>query len=52
MSFSEALNLIKQVCAEYKGTLKEHQILQQAIYVIEDENKKEVPQEKKIEVRE
>ena len=35
MELNEALDLLKRVCAEYRGTLKEHQILQQALDVVE-----------------
>ena len=32
---SEALDLLKQVCAAHKGILQEHQALQQALRVVE-----------------
>ena len=36
MDVKEALNLLGQVCAGYKGTLQEHQALQSALKVIND----------------
>lgn len=36
MKLEEALNLIKSVCANFRGTLQDHQALQQAIQVIEN----------------
>jgi hypothetical protein len=40
MSLVEALNLLKVVCAGYRGTLQEHQTLQTALQVVENECKK------------
>jgi hypothetical protein len=37
MSLVEALNLLKRVCADYRGTLQEHQLLQQALQIVEKE---------------
>jgi hypothetical protein len=37
MSKQEAIQIIKQVCSVYKGTLQEHQAIQQAISVLEKE---------------
>ena len=34
MLVPEALSLLGQVCANYKGTLKEHQSLQEALSVV------------------
>lgn len=34
MKTEEAINLLRQVCAIYKGTLQEHQMLQEALEVI------------------
>lgn len=34
MKKDEAVNLLIQVCAMYKGTLQEHEALQQALAVI------------------
>jgi len=34
MTKDEALNLIQQVFSQYKGTLQEHQLLQEAIKTI------------------
>lgn len=42
MKLDEALTLIKQICANYRGTLQDHQALQQALQVIEKELGKEV----------
>lgn len=36
MKLDEALNLIKGVCANFRGTLQDHQALQQAIQVVEN----------------
>lgn len=36
MTKSEAINVLTQVCNQYKGTLQEHQILQEALKVIDD----------------
>ena len=36
MKTEEAINLLRQVCAIYKGTLQEHQQLQEALKVIEE----------------
>ena len=38
MSLKEALDLLKQVCAGFKGTLQEHQLLQQALQVVADKS--------------
>jgi hypothetical protein len=35
MQLEEALNLLKQVCASYRGTLQDHQSLQQALNIVE-----------------
>ena len=40
MKVDEAINLLKQVCANYRGTLQEHQLLQQALKVVEEGEKK------------
>lgn len=45
MKLAEALNLLKQVCSGYKGTLQEHQILQQSLQVVETECLKKVTKE-------
>lgn len=37
MIITEALGLLKQVCAQYTGNLKEHQALQTALGVVEKE---------------
>jgi hypothetical protein len=44
MTKEEAIQLLRQVCAIYRGTLEEHSKLQQALQVIE---KLEEPKEKK-----
>lgn len=36
MDAKKALDLVSQIVAVYKGTLKEHQVLQQAIKVLSD----------------
>jgi len=36
MKLEEALNLLGQVCAGYKGTLQEHQALQSALKIVND----------------
>ena len=36
MKLEEALSLLSQVCAAYKGTLQEHQTLQQALKVVNE----------------
>lgn len=42
MTKEQAIDLLKQVCTIYKGTLQEHQVLQEAIKVIEElDSKKE-----------
>lgn len=33
----EAFNIVFQVCADFKGTLKEHQLIQQALQKIKSE---------------
>lgn len=40
MEKTTAINLIKQVCVNYKGTLQEHQLLQEAIKVLSEESQK------------
>jgi len=32
---TEALNVIKQVCSNYKGNLSEHNLIQQSIKILE-----------------
>lgn len=55
MNIDSAINNIKVACGEYKGTLKEHQALQQAIALIEQEvlkkglAKEDVSSKKKVE---
>jgi hypothetical protein len=39
MNKEQAISLLEQVCAIYKGTLQEHQQLQQALQVIKTEEK-------------
>lgn len=36
MTKQEAIQLLKQVCAIYRGTLEEHSKLQQALKVVEE----------------
>lgn len=38
MTKQEALSLIKQVASVYRGTLQEHQMLQEAIKTLENES--------------
>lgn len=40
MSKEQAVHIIKQVCAQFKGTLDEHQQIQLALSVILDEKPK------------
>lgn len=40
MTKEDALAVIKQVCAAYRGTLAEHQQIQKAIEVIEEKKNK------------
>jgi len=35
MKFDEAMNVIKQAAATYRGTLQDHQLLQDAIRTVE-----------------
>ena len=35
MRLEEAISLLKQVCAGFRGTLQEHQSLQEALQVVE-----------------
>ena len=35
MQVEEGLNLLKQVCAGFRGNLQEHQTLQEALKVVE-----------------
>lgn len=41
MTRQQALDLIKQVAAQFRGTLQEHQLLQEAIKTLEPEQEKE-----------
>ena len=43
MLLTDALVLIKRICAEFKGTLQDHQILQQAIQTVEQKCTTAVP---------
>lgn len=36
MSLEDALQLITNICSDFKGTLKDHQMIQQALSVIKD----------------
>lgn len=48
MKLEEALNLIKNVCANFRGTLQDHQALQQAIQIVEKKcNEKVCKKDKK-----
>jgi hypothetical protein len=44
MKLEEALNLVKQACADFKGNLNDHQTIQKALSVIEAATK---PKKKK-----
>lgn len=35
----QAVQIIKQVCEQYKGTLQEHQIIQEALKTLEGDSK-------------
>ena len=37
MTLDQALENLKQVCMEYRGTLQEHQALQQSLSIVEKE---------------
>lgn len=39
MDKKEALNLLRQVAQMYKGTLQEHQLLQEALRLLAEEEK-------------
>ena len=43
MLLTDALVLIKRICADFKGTLQDHQILQQAIQTVEQKCTAVVP---------
>ena len=45
MTKEQALSLLKQVCEQYKGTLQEHQLLQEALKIVSDPEKVEVKKE-------
>lgn len=36
MTIQEAFNIVFQACAEFKGTLKDHQLIQQALQRIKN----------------
>jgi hypothetical protein len=40
MKFDDAINLLKQVCAAYRGNLEEHNVLQQALKVVSEKEVK------------
>ena len=37
MQVKEALDLLGQVCSGYRGTLQEHQLLQEALHLVKNE---------------
>jgi len=41
MDKEQAMNLLQQVCAQYRGTLEEHNALQEALRVVSPEDKSE-----------
>lgn len=46
MKLEQAMAIVAQVCAEFKGTLREHQSIQQALQVVQDAlDKSETPQD-------
>lgn len=47
MNKQEAINLVSQVCAAFKGSLQEHQLLQQAIVYLNTLEEKAKEQETK-----
>jgi len=47
MTFEEAMGLLKAVCADFRGTLKDHQQIQQALGVVEREVKSKDEKETK-----
>lgn len=49
MKLEEALNLLKGVCANFRGTLQDHQALQQALQVVEDKCKEKKSKKKETE---
>lgn len=36
MTVQEAMTVIAQACAEFKGTLRDHQVIQQALQKVQD----------------
>lgn len=48
MTFQEAFKLITDICTAYKGTLKDHQLIQEALQTI---RKKDDVNEDKTEVK-
>ena len=34
MNEQEAINIVAQVCAQYKGTMQEHQMIQRALMIL------------------
>lgn len=47
MKLEEALNLLKSVCANFRGTLQDHQALQEALQLVEDKCKEKKSKDKK-----
>lgn len=43
MTIDQALAIVSQVCANVQGTLKEHQVIQQALQVIEQGLQRDEP---------
>ena len=41
MRIEEALQLVTNICSDFKGNLKDHQLIQQALSIIEDVCKKQ-----------
>jgi hypothetical protein len=41
MDKKQAIELVVGVCANYKGTFQEHQVIQEAIRTLSEEEKKE-----------
>jgi len=36
MSFEDAMNLLRRVCAAYQGNFEEHNLLQQALKIVSE----------------
>ena len=45
MKLADALNLLRKVCAAYKGNLQEHTLLQEALRLVEEKCKEDMTEE-------